>query len=253
MARCESEIALNVSPRSGLPRDCKHQAQAWGLANSQLQLTELEQMQKIVGTTTTDTKEQIISVAKRLFAERGFAGTTLRNVIGEADVNLAAVHYHFGSKEELFRAVVQRFARPIVEQELALLKQLQAGGRVPSVEELLTALLKPCLEFLAQDKEFLLVHTQFMGRCWAEPEPLKSIVEREFAAPREAFLDVLQRVLPEQSRSQLVWKLDLVIAALVRVESEAGQPLALLQSTDPESVQVAIDRLVKFLSPGMRS
>jgi AcrR family transcriptional regulator len=210
-------------------------------------------MQKIVGTTTIDTKEQIISVAKRLFAERGFAGTTLRNVIGEADVNLAAVHYHFGSKEELFRAVVQRFARPIVEQELALLKQLQAGGRVPTVEEILTAVLKPCLEFLAQDKEFLLVHTQFMGRCWAEPEPLKSIVEGEFAVSMEAFLDVLQRVLPEQSRSQLAWKFDLVIAALVRVQSEAGQPLALLQSTDPESVQVAIDRLVKFLSAGMRS
>jgi Tetracyclin repressor-like, C-terminal domain len=69
----------------------------------------------------------------------------------------------------------------------------------------------------------------------------------------EAFLDVLQRVLPEQSRSQLAWKLDLVIAALVRVQSEAGQPLALLQSTDPESVQVAIEQLVKFLSPGMRS
>jgi AcrR family transcriptional regulator len=210
-------------------------------------------MQKIVGTTTTDTKEQIISVAKRLFAERGFAGTTLRNVISEADVNLAAVHYHFGSKEELFRAVVERFARPIVEQELALLKQLQAGGRVPTVEAILTAVLKPCLEFLAQDKEFLLVHAQFMGRCWTEPEPLKSIVEREFAASMEAFLDVLQRALPEQSRSQLAWKFDLVIAALVRVQSEAGQPLALLQSTDPESVRAAIEQLVKFLSPGMRS
>jgi AcrR family transcriptional regulator len=253
MARCKSEIALNVSPRSGLPKDCKHKAQAWELANSQLQLTELEPMQKIVATTTIDTKEQIISVAKRLFAERGFAGTTLRNVIGEADVNLAAVHYHFGSKEELFRAVVQRFARPIVEQELVMLKQLQAGGRVPTVEEILTVVLKPCLEFVAQDKEFLLVHTQFMGRCWAEPEPLKSIVEGEFAALIEAFLDVLQRVMPEQSRSQLAWKLDLVIAALVRVQSEAGQPLALLQSPDPESVRVTIEQLVKFLSPGMRS
>ena len=206
-----------------------------------------------MGITTIDTKEQIISVAERLFAERGFAGTTLRNVIAEADVNLAAVHYHFGSKEELFRAVVKRFARPIVEQELALLKQLQAGGRVPTVEAILTAVIKPCLEFLAQDREFSLVHAQLMGRCWAEPEPLKSIIEVEFAASMEAFLDVLQRVLPEQSRSQLAWKFNLVIAALIRVQSEAGQPLALIQSTDPKSVQVAIEQLVKFLSPGMRS
>jgi AcrR family transcriptional regulator len=210
-------------------------------------------MQAIVGTTTIDTKEQIISVAERLFAERGFAGTTLRNVISEADVNLAAVHYHFGSKEELFRAVVERFARPIVEQELALLKQLQAGGRVPTVEAILTAVLKPCLEFLARDKEFLLVHTQFMGRCWTEPEPLKRIVEGEFSASIEAFLDVLQRALPERSRSQLSWKFDLVIAVLIRVQSEAGQPWALIQSTDPEAIQSAIEQLVKFLGPGMRS
>jgi AcrR family transcriptional regulator len=206
-----------------------------------------------VSTTTTDTKEQIISVAERLFAERGFAGTTLRNVISEAEVNLAAVHYHFGSKEDLFRAVVARFARPIVEQELALLKQLQAGDRVPSVEAILTALFKPGLEFLAQDKEFLLVHAKFMGRCWTEPEPLKSIVAGEFALSMEAFLDVLQRTLPEQSRSQLSWKFDLVIAALIRVQSEAGQPFALLQSTEPEAIQEAMEQLVKFLSAGMRS
>jgi AcrR family transcriptional regulator len=54
---------------------------------------------------SADTKEQIITVAERLFAERGFAGTTLRNVVSEAGVNLAAVSYHFGSKEELFRGL----------------------------------------------------------------------------------------------------------------------------------------------------
>jgi AcrR family transcriptional regulator len=210
-------------------------------------------MQKIVGTTAIDTKEQIINAAERLFAERGFAGTTLRNAIGEAGVNLAAVHYHFGSKEELFRAVVERFARPIVEQELALLDRLQAGGQVPTVEAILTALFKPCLEFLAQDKEFSIVRTQFMGRCWTEPEPLKSIVDGEFAASKQAFLDVLQRSLPDRSRSQLAWKFDLVIAALIRVQSEAGKPWALIQSTDPEAIQSAIEQLVQFLSPGMRS
>jgi AcrR family transcriptional regulator len=115
-------------------------------------LANLEPTQVILGTPTTDTKEKIINVAERLFAERGFAGTTLRNVSTEADVNLAAVNYHFGSKEELFRSVVARFARPIVEQELAMLKRLQAEKQVPSVEAVLTTLLKPCLEFLAQDK-----------------------------------------------------------------------------------------------------
>ena len=204
-------------------------------------------------TLTTDTKEQIISVAERLFAERGFAGTTLRNVVSEAGANLAAVHYHFGSKEDLFRAVVARFARPVVEQELALLEQLQAGHEVPLVEAILTALLKPNLEILAKDKDTLLVQGQFMGRCRTEPEPIKSIAAGEFAVSTEAFLDVLQRALPEQSRAQIHWKFDLVIAALIRVQTEAGQPFALLQTTDPEDIQNATEKLVKFLSPGMRS
>jgi AcrR family transcriptional regulator len=206
-----------------------------------------------VTSSTTDTKEQIINVAERLFAERGFAGATLRNVVSEAGVNLAAVHYHFGSKEGLFRAVVARFARPVVEQELNLLSELKAEVELPSVEAILTAMVKPSLEILSQDDNNRLIRAKFMGRCRMEPEPVQSIAYGEFAPAMDAFLDVLQRVLPEQSRSQLGWKLDLVITALVRVLMEAGEPYALLKTIDPADIQAATQQLVQFLSPGMRS
>ena len=202
---------------------------------------------------TIDTKEQILIVAERLFAERGFAGTTLRNVVSEAGVNLAAVHYHFGSKEELFRAVVQRFARPVVEQELKLLSELEAKAGRPSVEEILTAMVKPSLEILSQDDDRHSIRAQFMGRCRTEPEPIQSIAYDEFAPASKAFLDTLQQVLPEQSLAQLGWKFDLVITALVRVLMEAGKPHALLKSNRPKDIQATTQQLVKFLSPGMRS
>jgi AcrR family transcriptional regulator len=206
-----------------------------------------------VTSSKTDTKEQIINVAELLFAERGFAGTTLRNVVSKAGVNLAAVHYHFGSKEELFRAVVARFAHPVVEQELNLLSELKAGDELPSVEAILLAMLKPSLEILSQDEDTRLIRAKFMGRCRTEPEPFQSIAYEEFAPATEAFLDVLQRVLPEQSRSQLGWKLDLVITALIRILMEAGKPYALLKTSDPEDIQTTIQELVRFFSPGMRS
>jgi AcrR family transcriptional regulator len=63
--------------------------------------------------------------------------------------HIAAVHYHFGSKEELFRAVVARFARPVVEQELNLLPELKAGDELLSVEAILLAMLKPSLVITA--------------------------------------------------------------------------------------------------------
>ena len=202
---------------------------------------------------TTDTKEQIINVAERLFAERGFAGTTLRNVVSEAGVNLAAVHYHFGSKEELFKAVVARFARPIVEQELILLEQLKQRNEALSVEAILTAMFKPNLELLVRDPDILLIRAQFMGRCRTEPEPIQSIAAQEFAPAIGAFLDAFQLALPDHSRSQLFWKLDLVIAVLVRTQTEAGGNFALLKGTTPEDIQNAVEQLVEFLSPGMRS
>ncbi|MDX2241374.1 MAG: TetR/AcrR family transcriptional regulator [Leptolyngbyaceae cyanobacterium bins.302] len=206
-----------------------------------------------MATSTTETKEQILTVAERLFAEHGFTGTTLRNVVSEAGVNLAAVHYHFGSKEELFRAVVARFARPVVERELELLSKLKSGSELPSIEAVLTAVVQSSLELLSEGDDTRLVRAKFMGRCRTEPEPIQSIAYAEFAVATEAFLDMFQRVLPEQSRSQLGWKFDLVISTLVRVLMEAGKPYALLKSNRPEDIESATQQLVAFLSPGMRS
>ena len=202
---------------------------------------------------STDTKEQILNVAERLFAERGFASTTLRNVVSEAKVNLAAVHYHFGSKEELFRAVIERIAQPVAEQEIARLNRLQQEEQSPSLEAILTAFLGPCLEFLAGDDSARMVRAQFMGRCRVEPEPIQSIAAEAFSAVERAYLDALQRALPDQSRSQLSWKLDLVIASLIRVLTEAGKPQALLQSSSKEDIQYAIENMVTFLAAGIRA
>ncbi len=79
--------------------------------------------------TTIDTKEQILNVAEGQFAEKGFSGTTLRGVIREAEVNIAAIHYHFGSKEELFIAVVQRVAKQVVQSQLQQLAKYENLNR----------------------------------------------------------------------------------------------------------------------------
>ena len=202
--------------------------------------------------TTIDTKTQILDVAERLIAERGFSATTLRNIVSEADVNLAAVHYHFGSKDELFRAVVHRIAAPIIKRQLETLTRLQAKTEEPSVEEILTAFLTPPFELIAGDERNGMLRARFMGRCQSEPEPVQSVAHREFSSSLEPFLDILQRVLPEQSRSQLMWKMDLVVASLIRVQIKAGTPNALLKSGKPKDIQATISKLVTFLAGGMR-
>jgi len=200
-----------------------------------------------------ETKEQILDVAERLFAEHGFAGTSLRSVVREAEVNLASVHYHFGSKEGLFRAVVAHIAQPIVSGQLDELSQRIQANDPPEVEAILEAFLLPPLRCVMNSEEPRIYRARFMGRCRTEPDPLQSIAKREFRASEQAFLDVLQRSLPDQSRTELSWKLDLVIAALLRVATEAGKPGALLQGKTPEDIQATASRLVHFLAAGFRA
>lgn len=202
--------------------------------------------------TNIDTKEQIINVAERLFAEKGFAGTSLRNVIREAGVNIAAVHYHFGSKEELFVAVVRRAAQQIVTSQLEQLAKYENLDEPPSLEKILEAFYGPPLRAIIQMGETGLIRAQFMGRCRAEPLPIQQLSEKEFNESHRRFLDILQRTLPDQTRTELTWKLDLAIAIIVRTVNQINQPNSLINTGSSEEVEIAIARLVKFVAGGMR-
>ncbi|MFK8183609.1 MAG: TetR/AcrR family transcriptional regulator [Phormidesmis sp.] len=200
------------------------------------------------------TKEQILDVAERAIAQNGYAGTTLRSIVKEAGVNLAAVHYHFGSKEGLYEALIARIAKPIVSEQLAGLDGLEAAADGPlTAQMLLTAYLKPSLAPVMQGEKVKPMRSQFIGRCRTEPDPLKTIAAEQFKPGTERYLDAFQRALPNQTRSQLTWKLDLVVTCLIRVLAEAGKPGALMVSSQPEDVKSAIEQLTMFLLPGLES
>ena len=203
--------------------------------------------------TTIDTKEQIINVAERLFAEKGFAGTSLRNVIREAGVNIAAVHYHFGSKEELFIAVVRRVAQQIVTSQVEELSKYENLEEPPSLENILEAFYGPPLRIITQMGEAGVVRAQFMGRCRAEPFPIQQLSDKEFHESQRRFLDILQRALPDQTRTELTWKLDLAVAIIVRTANQLGQSDKVITGKSSDEIEIAIARLVKFVAQGMRN
>ena len=96
----------------------------------------------------SETRQKIMDVAERLFGEQGYDATSLRHIIAEAGVNLAAVHYHFGSKEDLLLELVMRKISPVNQERLALLDQAEAecAPDPPSVERVLEAFLMPALQ-----------------------------------------------------------------------------------------------------------
>ncbi|MEN8446866.1 MAG: TetR/AcrR family transcriptional regulator [Cyanobacteria bacterium J06555_13] len=203
-------------------------------------------------------KEQILDVAEGAIARDGYAGTTLRNIVGQANVNLAAVHYHFGSKEDLLRAVLARISQPIVAAQLTALEQLmkesgENGNSPLMVESILRAYLSPALSCVVQHHKARPLRAQFIGRSRTEPDPVQQIATDQFRPGTDKVLDALQRALPDQSRSQLEWKLDLVVACLIRVLAQAGKPGALLVENTDDAFEVAVSKLIAFVLPGLEN
>src|SRR5260370_6883247 len=96
---------------------------------------------RMTGTTSkSDTKQRILDSAERLFAENGFDSTSLRTIIADAQVNLAAIHYHFHSKEALLDAVILRRLEPINRLRLEM---LDACEQPASLEAVIEAFLAP--------------------------------------------------------------------------------------------------------------
>src|SRR4029078_3605251 len=96
---------------------------------------------------STATKDRMLDAAEELFMEHDFEATGLRQITAAAGVNLAAVHYHFGSKEELFQAVLKRRLDPMTLERVALLDDLEAAARSAplSCEALIGAMFIPAL------------------------------------------------------------------------------------------------------------
>src|ERR1035438_6964698 len=105
----------------------------------------------------TETKEKILDTAERLIGEHGYDATSLRHIIAEAGVNLAAVHYHFGSKEDLLDAVVVRKVTPLNEARIARLEcvEAEAGSGPPEVDKVPEALLIPTAEMAGRSPQFV--------------------------------------------------------------------------------------------------
>ncbi|MBZ5727197.1 MAG: TetR family transcriptional regulator [Acidobacteriia bacterium] len=193
-----------------------------------------------------DTRERILDTAEKLIGEQGYAATSLRQIIAEAGVNLAAVHYHFGSKEHLLDEVVLRKSEPVNQERIARLDLVEASGEPLSVERVLEAFMAPMSETADQNPQFV----RLMGRMHAEGL-MPGIVERHFQPAIGRFLTVMRKALPGLPEEEFLWRIHFMIGAMAH--TMCGAPDYTRVSGVPGSFRERIDRLVAFLSAGFRA
>jgi AcrR family transcriptional regulator len=196
----------------------------------------------------TDTKERILDAAERLIGEQGYAATSLRQIIGEAGVNLAAVHYHFGSKEELLDAVVVRKVTPVNEARIARLERVEseAGSGPLEVEKVLESFFIPTAEVASRNPGFV----RLMGQMLAEGM-MPRIVEKHFHATGLRFVTALRRAVPELPQEELMWRVHFMVGAMAHAMCRA--PIFPQMTGDGSDMEPRMKRLVTFLSAGFRA
>ena len=196
---------------------------------------------------TTSTKDRILDAAEALFGESGFAATSLRALTGQAGVNLAAVHYHFGSKEALLAAVLERRVAPVNSERLARLDVLEARAVAPSVEAILEAFLAPAITMDVKSGI-----RPILARLHSEPvETVRRIVERQFGELGRRFAAALGRALPDLSVAEVGERFELVVGAMLHVLGGSRETSVL--GTLPSSDRETLERMVAFLAAGMRA
>jgi AcrR family transcriptional regulator len=204
-------------------------------------------------TASDDTASRIIDAAERLFIRDGTEATSLRAVTREAGVNVAAIHYYFGSRDELLRAVLDRIIKPLNARRLALLNQSLAAhhGRPIPVDEILRAFLLPDLELIEALRDRGVEIAHFAARSYAAPSAiLKPLIEDQFAEWSTRFMAELARSLPRVDRDELAFRFRCIIGVIVRLLGSAT-PRGLDGGLDTADVIPTLERLIAFLAPGL--
>jgi len=206
----------------------------------------------------TDTKQRLLDAAEALFARHGCHATSVRAITREAGANLAAVGYHFGSKEALIQAVIDRRLTPLNQERLAgleaELEAAAAAGRRPAVAALLRAFVEPTIHFRTSDpkgRDFI----AFVARLVHEPEP--GARDHFFARMRpvfERYLPALCAALPEVAPEVVQWRFHFCIGAMAHTLFVAVAPP---MADHPMPRKVDADHLVTlllaFLTAGMEA
>ncbi|HEV1287576.1 MAG TPA: TetR family transcriptional regulator [Bryobacteraceae bacterium] len=193
----------------------------------------------------SDTKTRILDAAEKLFGEKGFDGTSLREITTEADVNLAAVNYHFQSKDSLIEAVILRAAGPANGRRLAM---LEAAGPKATVEQIVEAFVSPVLEY---DYHSI---APLMARVLSSPEIMQRVFKQHIETLSRRFADAIAVALPELSAAERMWRLHFTAGAMAHTVTRAPLMRDLFGGVlDINDRQLLIARLVRFAAAGFRA
>src|ERR1700681_3979227 len=193
--------------------------------------------------TRFNTKTRILNAAEKLFCLNGFDATSLRDITAEAQVNLAAVNYHFQSKDSLIDAIIERRVDPVNRLRIEM---LDLSGPTPTVEQVVDAFLAP---LLMMD---VLPAVPLIGRVFSNPSLfVERVYKKHLLHVVKRFSEAIGAALPQLSAEERFWRLQFMAGSMSHVLALSG--VFPLMSGQPFDRAAVMGRLATFLAAGLRA
>lgn len=209
----------------------------------------------------TDTCERILDAAERLFMEYGYDGASMRMLTTAAGVNLAAVNYHFGSKEGLMQAVFKRRISWLNSERLRILDELEskAAGQPLRPSQILEAFFGTLLTMGERPELGGITFLRLIGRTLTEPAHfIRDFFAGEYQQVVDRYKNALYRALPDVPRDEIAWRFQFMLGAMSYsiAGTDALRILGGISLTDEGDAIYARrlrERLMPFLLGGLRA
>lgn len=200
---------------------------------------------------TDDTITAILDAAEQLFAANGYDATSIREITRRAHVNVAAVHYHFGDKPAVLRAVTSRIVGPLNARRFRLLELARAAAMPDPapIDAVIDAFVRPDIETLLQLQRRGPTVAHFLGRVYSDPTAwVRQMTAEQFDEVERRFFPAIAAALPHLSPDELSWRMTRVAAVLVH--TFATWPAEGMQRS---AADLTVRRLVNFAVPALQA
>lgn len=202
------------------------------------------------------TRQRLLEAAELLFSEEGFDAVSVRDITEKAGANVAAVNYHFNSREHLVELVMERYINPVNDERLARLDALEkkSGGKGLPLEEILDAFVRP---FATQVRKSELSEKMFyklMGRCLGDRGGvMPRSVEQGFQLMLMRFRKAFEKALPELDTEELLWRVHFTVGAMIHSMAHAETFNRLTQGdSGVPPMEKTLSRFIRFSAAGLR-
>ncbi|WP_367873845.1 TetR/AcrR family transcriptional regulator [Luteolibacter sp. Populi] len=213
-------------------------------------------MSAVAGDSKVATKQRLIEAAEALFADEGFDRVSVRDITNKAAANVAAVNYHFGSREGLVAVVMARYTNPVTEERMARLEALErrAGGKPVAVEEILDAFIRPFATQVRRSELSEKLFFKLMGRMFGQQGcQLPPMVETLFITMVQRYHKALSKALPGLPADEIWWRMHLMSGSMIHTmaHAEIVQRFSGGDAGNPTMEQL-LSRFIRFSAAGMK-